>query len=459
MNETGLFIISRLRQFSETDCLIYDGRIYHYSDLLEIINHWTRVLEEKNVKPGDCIVVIGEYSPEVIGLILALIINRNIIVPLAKEIREKIKEYQETVQADGCFIFNEDDDWTYRRLQPEKPTHELLELLRTNEESGIIIFTSGSTGIRKAALLQTSRLIGKYTGEARKSYRTLIFLKLDHIGGINTLFSIFLNGGTMITSNVRTPERVCAVIEQFKVQLLPTTPSFLNMLLISRCYENHDLASLTLITYGTEPMLDSTLQALNKILPGITLKQTYGLTELGIFATKSRDSASNWLKIGGEGIQVKIVENTLWIKSDAAMLGYLNAPSPFNADGWYNTGDQVEVDGEYLRILGRKEEIINVGGEKVYPAEVESVIMEISNIKDVMVTGKKSPITGHIVAAVVELEQPEDPAELRARITQYCKSKLSEYKIPKLISIAESSLVGDRFKKKRLVNKEVGCGG
>ena len=70
------------------------------------------------------------------------------------------------------------------------------------------------------------------------------------------------------------------------------------------------------------------------------------------------------------------------------MLGYLNAPSPFESGGWFNTQDLVEANGEYIRILGRKSELINVGGEKVHPTEIENVMLQIENVKDVTVRGK-----------------------------------------------------------------------
>ena len=79
------------------------------------------------------------------------------------------------------------------------------------------------------------------------------------------------------------------------------------------------------------------------------------------------------------------------------MLGYLNAPSPFDADGWFNTQDAVEQDGEWLRFLGRTSDLINVGGQKVYPAEVESVLLELENVLDVTVRGEPNPIIGQIV--------------------------------------------------------------
>jgi long-chain acyl-CoA synthetase len=131
------------------------------------------------------------------------------------------------------------------------------------------------------------------------------------------------------------------------------------------------------------------------------------------------------------------------------MLGYLNAPSPFTDDGWFNTGDAVEVDGEYFRILGRRSEIINVGGEKVYPAEVESLIQEMDNIAEVTVFGEKNPITGSIVCAMVHLKQPEDSKELTLRVKKFCRQQLPAFKVPVKVIVDDSSQHSERFKKIR----------
>jgi len=101
-------------------------------------------------------------------------------------------------------------------------------------------------------------------------------------------------------------------------------------------------------------MPQATLQRLKRVFPEIKLQQTYGLIELGVLRSKSKSDDSLWVKIGGDGYQIRINNNLLEIKADSAMLGYLNAPSPFTEDGWFMTGDQVEIDGEYVKILGRK---------------------------------------------------------------------------------------------------------
>ena len=109
-----------------------------------------------------------------------------------------------------------------------------------------------------------------------------------------------------------------------------------------------------MISYGAEPMPESLLKNLNKLFPAITLQQTYGLIELGVMRSKSEDNGSLWVKIGGEGFSVRVIDDMLQIKSDSAMLGYLNAPSPFTEDGWFMTGDAVEIKNDYFRILGKE---------------------------------------------------------------------------------------------------------
>jgi acyl-CoA synthetase (AMP-forming)/AMP-acid ligase II len=131
------------------------------------------------------------------------------------------------------------------------------------------------------------------------------------------------------------------------------------------------------------------------------------------------------------------------------MLGYLNAPSPFTEDGWFITGDHVEVDGEYLRILGRNSEIINVGGEKVYPSEVESLIQEIENVAEVTVYGERNAITGNIVCASIRLKSPEDPKRFAENLKEFCRRKLQPFKVPVRVRVVGEKQHSERFKKLR----------
>src|SRR5262249_11349844 len=147
----------------------------------------------------------------------------------------------------------------------------------------------------------------------------------------------------------------------------------------------------------------------------------------------------------------------LWIRSPTAMLGYLNAPSPFDAEGWFNTQDAVEVDGAYLRILGRANEIINVAGEKVYPAEVESVLLQTGNVRAAAVFGRPNPVTGQVVAARVTVIEPEEPKLLRRRVQGFCRARLAAFQVPALIEISADPLHGERFKVRRAAAEREAC--
>jgi acyl-CoA synthetase (AMP-forming)/AMP-acid ligase II len=181
----------------------------------------------------------------------------------------------------------------------------------------------------------------------------------------------------------------------------------------------------------------------------VRLHQTYGLSELGILRSKSRGDDSLWVRVGGEGYETRVVDGLLEIRAAAAMLGYLNAPSPFTDDGWFRTGDAVEVDGEWMRFLGRRSEIINVGGEKVWPAEVESVLAAMPGVLDVAVRGEPNRLLGAAVTARVQLSTGEDRATFRRRMREHCRGELADWKVPQRVELVDGPLVSARFKRVR----------
>ncbi|MEN6451846.1 MAG: fatty acid--CoA ligase family protein [Thermoguttaceae bacterium] len=460
------WFLPHLGQFRDRTALIWRENSYTYGELLDRVDAWRRLLQQHGVKPGECVALHGGFSPGTATLLLALIAERNIALPLTTAVQAERDKALEITAASWLVTFDRDDSSTVERVnvgqvvnlppQSNPPPHPLIAEFRKTGEAGMIMLSSGSTGNVKASLHSFSRILARYHGRSTSPYRSLAFLMLDHVGGINTLLHILSSGGTIVTLAQRTPEAICRGIERHKVQLLPTTPTFLRMLLISEDYKKYDLSSLQLISYGTEPMPKATLDALHAALPGIRLKQTYGLTEVGVLPTKSEGDDSLWLAVGGKGYETKVVDGVLWIRSQSSMIGYLNAPSPFDAEGWMNTGDLVEQKGDYIRFLGRKSEIINIGGEKVFPAEVENVIQQLDNIKDVTVRGRASPITGNIIIATVELQQPEDPDALEERVRAACRQQLAPFKVPAMVEIASETLCGERFKKKRRANQKSG---
>jgi long-chain acyl-CoA synthetase len=107
------------------------------------------------------------------------------------------------------------------------------------------------------------------------------------------------------------------------------------------------------------------------------------------------------------------------------------------------------VDGEYVKILGRKSDLINVGGQKVYPSEVESVIQEMDNVAEVSVYGEQNAITGNIVCARVTLKNNEDHQEFGVRLKRYCRERMEVFKVPFRVIVAHEPQHNARFKKIR----------
>ena len=442
------FLLNDFEQFGDSHSIIWQKKEYSYSWLLERINYWRNKFINHKLNSGTIVALEGDFTPESIATFLALTANNCIIVPQIYSNRNNIGEKYEIAEVQ---IKVSVDRFEKVKIIKQKiiPVHDLNKEIINRGTPGLILFSSGTSGKPKGAVHDFPKLLEKFKTK-RKSLKILNFLLFDHWGGLNTMLHTLSNGGLVITVQDRSPEGICRMIQDYKIEVLPASPTLLNLLLISGAYKNFDLSSLKIISYGTEPMPESTLNALNKLFPEVKLLQTYGLIEVGVMRSKSKDNNSLWVKIGGEGYKTRIVNGLLEIKADSAMLGYLNATSPFTEDGWFMTGDAVEQDGEYIKILGRKSELINVGGEKVYPAEVESVIQELEFITDVEVYGEKNPLSGNIVCARVKVDDPSNFNNFKENIKSHCRSKLERFKVPIKIKMVDQNLHSFRFKKMRV---------
>lgn len=441
-------LISRMQGFAESPAMHWRGQEISYSDLIQRIEDWQSELKEKSLEKGAIVVVHGDYSPTTCSLIFALAKSRAIIHLITPANISELESQISESGADHIIRINEDDNWHHDRLDTPAPP-KLIQNFVLEQKSGLILFTSGSTGKAKGILHDMERVMQKFVLE-RQSWRTVLFLVLDHFGGFNTLLSVFAYGGLAICIKSRSVDEVCQAIENSGADLLPTTPTFLNFLLGSKIVQTSDLSSIKRISYGTEMMLKGTLARLNQRFPNATIVNTYGLSELGVLRTKSKSSTSPWVKIGGQGFETKIIDDILWVRSTSRMVGYFNAPSQFDADGWMSTGDRVEVDGEYVRFLGRRTDIINVGGQKVSSHEVEEVIFKDENVLEVSAYGVANELLGEVIVAEISLKQPEDKGAAIKRIKAMCKENLSRLKIPARFKIVDPEEQHNlRFKKIR----------
>jgi long-chain acyl-CoA synthetase len=438
------FLLERFAA-SGAPAIIWNNREYSYTWLLEAWDDWRRRVTE--IAPGDVVALTADFSPHSTAALLALWERQCIVVPMSRAVAGQRTELLSIAEADADITINHDDTTVFTRLT-RGATPSLYGELRDSGSPGLVLFSSGSSGKAKGIVHDAGRLLEKFKA-LRHATRMIAFLSFDHIGGINTLLHVLSNGGTLITVADRQPATVCAAIERHGVRILPTSPTFLNLLLLSGALDVFSLSSLETVTYGTEVMPEATLARLHAKLPHVKLQQTYGLSEVGILRSKSESSDSLWVRLGGEGIETRVRNGMLEIRSPSAMIGYLNAPSPFTDDGWFMTGDAVEERDGFFRIHGRKSELINVGGEKVFPAEIEDVLLQMDGVVDAAVHGEPHAILGRIVVATVHLSTEEAVPEFRKRMAQFCRPRMQPFKIPQKIIVSKAPLGGDRFKKRR----------
>lgn len=389
------------------------------------------------VKQGDVVAIIGDFNPSSILTLLRLIDLGVVVVPLTVETTHEHEYFFESALVDVVIK----DGLINRRSNNQK--HEFIESLRAKNHAGLVLFSTGTTG-RPKAILHDLTLFLKRFETPRPTLRTINFLLFDHIGGINTLLHTLFNKGVVVAPEARTVDSVLETCRKFDVEVLPTTPTFLRLMLMSGAVPDKVPSCLKVVTYGTERMDQPTLDDLCKLLPNVDFRQTFGMSELGIVRVKSEARDSLFMKVGGEGVETRVVNNVLQIRSESRMLGYLNAPSPFDAEGWYDTKDVVDVKDGYYKVTGRISDVINVGGLKFMASEVERIALNFPNVSLVKATPKQNPITGQHVELLVQ--PTKEGAVDKDLLMAFLKEKLQPHMVPKRIRI-ESVSVGHRFKK------------
>ncbi len=390
-----------------------------------------------DVRSGDVVALIGDFDPKSILTLLQLIDRNVILVPLTIDTRAQHEYFFESALVD---VVVEGD--AVRRIEHNQK-HALIDELRDQDHAGLVLFSTGTTG-RPKAILHDLTLFMKRFETPRPTLKTINFLLFDHIGGLNTLLHTLFNKGTVVAPTSRSVEDILATCAEHNIQVLPTTPTFLRMMLMSGLIPDRLPDSLRIITYGTERMDQPTLDALCELLPGVEFRQTFGMSELGIVRVKSEARNSLFMKIGGEGVETRVVDDVLEIRSKTRMLGYLNADSPFDDKGWYNTKDVVERREGYYKVTGRTSEVINVGGLKFMASEVERVALQFDDVELAKAEGRSNPITGQHVELTVQ--SAEGKQINKAELKGFLNDNLTSHMVPKRLKIA-SVAVGHRFKR------------
>ena len=167
------------------------------------------------------------------------------------------------------------------------------------------------------------------------------------------------------------------------------------------------------------------------------------MSELGILQIKSENRRSLYIEIGGLGVETRIRENVLEIRTKNCMIGYLNHKNPFDNLGWFSTRDKVSQKGNFIKILGREDEMINSGGLKYFPREIEEVALNFPNVELVKVRKADNPFTGMHAELDVQVN---DPNFIKKEFQYFLRNNLPSHMNPAKVNINNIS-INRRYKK------------
>ena len=438
-------LLSRFTAYSAKPALAGGWGVVTYAELDGLVAKARGEIAQLKLDRPTVFGLVGEHGPASTAWLLALAEAGHFVAPLSGNAAEHPAKLA-LINAQWI-VATEALEWKLLPRVDEPSSHPLFQQLRDQGTSGLILFSSGTSGSPKAMVQDFGKLLSSYESRRESGLAMLALLGFDHIGGLNTLFNTLAAGSLLAVPQSRSPADVAETIARYRVAILPASPTFLNLLLAAGV--TGELASLRVITYGTEPMPESLLARLKTAFPRVRFIQTFGTSETGITRTESPEAGSTFLRFEDPHLEWKVIDDELWLRSDTQIAGYLNASNErFTADGWFRTGDKVEQGPNgTIRILGRMGEMINVGGEKLMPAEVESAVLAVPGVTDCRVRGEAHPLTGQTVVVDV-VAQVADQEGLRSAIRTACRARLARHKIPTRVNFV-SSVSGQRMKKIR----------
>jgi acyl-CoA synthetase (AMP-forming)/AMP-acid ligase II len=319
-------------------------------------------------------------------------------------------------------------------LAPQSPS------VSEREERGfaVHIMTSGTTGAPKIARHAFDSLMGRVISGPAFGGSWLLTYPPSTFAGLQVLLTAVSSASTLVTYRTQSVLRMAEAIAQRGITHVSATPTFWRAALMV-LLAHPAIPSLRQITIGGETVDQMLLNRLAQTFPNARITHIYASTEAGaLFSVKDSRAGfpSEWLSRAIDGVEVRIQDGLLEVRSPRTMRSYVSGhSSPYREDGWLRTGDMVEVRGDRVHFLGRKDQVINVGGAKVAPEEVEKFIIGIEGVADARVSGARNPLSGAVLQADVVANPGVEPEELRGLISQRCHSGLPSQKVPRIIRI------------------------
>jgi acyl-coenzyme A synthetase/AMP-(fatty) acid ligase len=308
-----------------------------------------------------------------------------------------------------------------------------------------VLFTSGTTGIPKMVAHSLEALTGAIQPAAANDIVWGTFYDIRRYGGLQILLRALLGQASLILSDAEeSAGDFLARLAQHGVTHLTGTPSHWRRALMSPA---NAVISPRYVRLSGEIADQAILDSLKARFPGVPVGHAYASTEAGVgFEVTDGLEGFPAAYIGRPGpVELKVVDGLLHVRSPRTASGYVGGAEALTDEGWVNTGDMVELrsvgesrsdqkEGDRYFFAGRAGGIINVGGLKINPEEVEAVINRQPGVRASRVSGRKNPITGAIVVAEVVLADPaNDNATFKQAILEACRQMLPAFKVPAML--------------------------
>jgi acyl-coenzyme A synthetase/AMP-(fatty) acid ligase len=326
-------------------------------------------------------------------------------------------------------------------IVPAAPPTRAAAVARTERATEWLMLTSGTSGVPKIVGHTLEALTGAIVadGPARNAAVWATFYDIRRYGGLQIFLRAIVGGGSMVLSS---PGEALADhvarLQSRGVTNISGTPSHWRKLLMSGATSSFTPRYVRL---SGEIADQAVLDGLSAAFPAASIGHAYASTEAGVgFAVNDGREGFPAEIVGKnrDGVEMKVEDGSLRIRSKRTAHAYVGhkAAELTDHDGFVDTGDMVELRGDRYHFVGRRGGIINIGGLKVHPEEIEAVINRQPEVRMSRAKSRRSPITGGIVVADVVLADHVDTgrsAEIRARILADCKTSLAPHKVPAVI--------------------------
>jgi len=470
-----------LERLGDRDALFFEGRWHRSAELFERATRVAGGLVQRGLQPGDRAVVMMSNSPDV-GVIynalwragatitpaiflLAEPELRNILSDSGARVVFTSPEFLPKVQAAAAGAGLEWIVCSGDRVDTVVPLSDLEDadpaplVDRADADLAALMYTGGTTGQAKGVMLSHENIWRAGAASHQAGYipginRSLVSLPLSHSFGllVTAVGMHAVEPGVAVLMRWFEPTSFLALCAEHRVQVVPAVPSMVQVLL-AQPLEDHDLGALRYFACGAAPMAAEVIHEVERRLPGVEVREGYGLTESSAIISSTRPGRRRIGSVGEPvpGCRVRILDDhdaevavgelgEICASSPMIMQGYWRAPeltADTVRDGWLHTGDigRMDADG-YVYIVDRKKDLIIRNGFNVYPRDVEDVLLEHPDVVLAAVVGRPDPEVGEEVVAFVSLRPGSSVTGEELR--ELGKTRLGAYKYPREVRVIDA---------------------